>query len=51
MAIENGELKSFKLSQGAQIDRESQEILSFCKNNWSFCLQFNILCVPSHAKL
>ena len=29
----------------------NQVFLSFCKNNYGFCLQINIKVVPLHAKM
>ena len=49
--MENGELYSFKHCCTAQIVLKYQEKCAFCKNNWPFLLQFNILYVPLHEIL
>jgi hypothetical protein len=34
-----------------QKDSKRQGFLSFCKNNFGFCLQINIYCVPLRENL
>jgi hypothetical protein len=34
-----------------QIVGENQELLTFCKNNRAFCLQFKQKVVPLHAQI